>query len=159
MAPLTVTLENAPKVWEWLNRGGIAVWSSADLSDPGWSVTTPRFNQDGTVVTKPHQKAHDVPRYISLADNQVVVAQPRELKRFHVAVRRDPQGLSWNLADASIRRGRREIAKALERYADAWHEIDYDNQDCVIIVSDTLTPIDQWAKEHGYGVDGDRPAE
>ena len=40
---------NAPKIAEWLRtRGGIATWKSVDLSDPGFSMTTPVNNADGT---------------------------------------------------------------------------------------------------------------
>jgi hypothetical protein len=145
--PLTVIPENAPRIWEWLNRGGIAVWSSADLSDPTWSVTTPRFDKDGAPVTKPHWKAQEEPRYIALADDQVLVARPRELKRFHVAVRRGAQGMSVKLTDGATRRVRREVEKAAKQYKDAWFEFDYLTQDCVIVVSDTLTPIADWIKE------------
>jgi hypothetical protein len=45
----SVTPENAPRFSEWLkSRGGVAIWRSVDLSDPGASVSTPALTPEGT---------------------------------------------------------------------------------------------------------------
>jgi hypothetical protein len=65
-----ISEENAPLISQWLEeRGGILVWDSADLCDPGKSWTTPAHNADGTRTGKPSWQAQSEPaRRIMLTD-------------------------------------------------------------------------------------------
>jgi hypothetical protein len=82
-----VTVANAPKIAEWLkSRGGIAIWTSIDLGDPGYSVTTPALDANGDPYTKPRWKVASEPARIITDPAEVVVSTDIEVKRFHVAV-------------------------------------------------------------------------
>ena len=142
---------DAPKVWEWLQtRGGLAVWGSLDLSNPGWQCTTPLNQSDGQPSTKPHWRATTEPIRVITDSADVQVIVPKEVKRFHVAVRaKGPMGMTLVVSDGGSRRIRAAVDKASEKYdCEAWHQpddCDYDN--AVIYVPDSLTPISEWVVE------------
>ena len=105
-----VMIEDSPKIREWFaTRGGIAVWPSVNLSNPGASWTTPRLALDGTPTTKPTWQAGNTPHEIT-DPADVVVVTAREVRRFHVAVRIGSQGMSLKLTDASTARVRKAVA-------------------------------------------------
>jgi hypothetical protein len=134
----TCTAENAAKVWDWLQtRGGVAVWRSVNLSNPGASWTAPYKDDQGVVKGKPTWEADEKPERIITDPSEIVVLVPKEVKRFHVAVRRG-DGLSLKLTDASSRKVRAAVAKAGEG---AWYVFDYMFQDAVIYVADKEQPI------------------
>ena len=134
-----VIAPNAAKFWDWLqHRGGLAVWESINLSNPGASWTTPATHTDGSPATKPTWEAANTPARIITDPADVVVDVPKLMKRFHIAVRVGSQGMALKLTDASSDRVRREVAKAGD---DAWHEFDYDTQEALIFVPDTTVPI------------------
>ena len=114
MDKLVVFEENAPKFSEWLKtRGGLAVWRSVDLSDPGASCTTPALTE-GKPTTKPHWKYANEPERIITDANEVQVQRMAEVKRFHVAVKRGSGFMNLVLTDASDARVHRELDKAGE---------------------------------------------
>lgn len=140
-----IDTSDAATIADWLkNRGGILIWDSADLSDPGASWTTPALNADGTPVGKPTWKARDKPtRHITSPDD-VEVVTPREIKRFHVGVR-PSSGLSLKVTDGGSRKIRNEVEKAAVKYGDAWYEFDYESYDnAVIVVADRKVPLKEW---------------
>ena len=95
MEPHVITVANAPRIAEWLRtRGGIAIWESADLSDPTFSLTTPANDADGQPFPKPHWKVASQPARIITDPAEVMVSKDIEVKRFHVAVRCGNQGLT-----------------------------------------------------------------
>lgn len=115
-----VSPENATLIRTWLEqRGGIAIWRSADLSDPGASVTTPVNAEDGTPTQKPGWKWQATPERIITSIDEVEVVVPEEVKRFRVALRRGGNGLKIKLTDAASKRVRDAVAKAGEG---AWYE-------------------------------------
>lgn len=125
-----VTSENVAWISEWLKtRGGIAIWESLDLSDPGRTVTTPRLQANGEPVTKPGWKYSDAPVRIITDPAEVWVSVDEEVKRFHVA------GFTLKVTDGGSRRIRREVEKAGEG---AYHVFDYNTQEAVI-----LRPVSQ----------------
>lgn len=135
----------ASRFAEWLDkRGGLAIWESADLSDPTWSCTTPRLQEDGTPYTKPHWKAQSEPARIITEWDDVEVTTGKEVKRFHVALRRGSQGLTIKLTDGSSRRLRSALAKAGE---DAWYEFDYEMQEAVIYVPASCVSLREYLQE------------
>lgn len=141
--PIKVSPDKAPLLRAWLrDRGGIAIWRSADLSDPSWSTFTPALDINRQPTRKPSWKAKDEPERVITDAREVLVVIPKELKRFRVALRR--AGLQLKLSDASSLKLRRELAKLLGREGGAaWYEFDYDSQEAVIYVpAQTLTLIE-----------------
>jgi hypothetical protein len=50
----TVSSENAEKFKTWIrDRGGVAIWESVNLSNPGRSWSSPALGTDGTPYPKP----------------------------------------------------------------------------------------------------------
>lgn len=143
-----VGVNNAQQIFSWIrDRGGIAIWDSQNLSDPGRTWTTPLHNQDGTRRTeKPHWSANQIARVITdPAEVEVVVA--KELRRFHVAVRMAANGMILKLTDASSKQVRRAVAKAVQEFGDAWHEFDYESQkNAVIYVPAEVVPLAEWMR-------------
>lgn len=141
-----IKARDAQMVWEWLkSRGGIAIWHSVDLSDPSWSCTTPVNDQDGNPKPKPHWKAEDRPHRVITDPDEVVIVEPKEVKRFHVATRMGSQGLSLKVTDDGSRRIRQAVAKAEVDHhceGEAWYEFDYgDYENAVIYVPGSQVPI------------------
>ncbi len=115
-----ISPENATLIRTWLEeRGGLAIWRSADLSDPGASVTTPAKAEDGTATLKPGWKWQETPERIITNIDEVEVVVPEEVKRFRVALRRGRNSLKIKLTDAASKRVRDAVAKAGEG---AWYE-------------------------------------
>ncbi len=142
--------QNAPLILTWMRkRGGVAVWGSLNLSDPGKTWTTPVRAEDGTPAPKPHWGATNEPlRVITDMDN-ILVDTPKEVKRFHVAVRTGAQGMSLKVSDGGSRRIKKEVAKAGE---EAWYEFDYDTQEAVVYVPDATETLQAWAGRKGLGL-------
>jgi len=144
---LIVFEENAGKFSEWLKtRGGLAVWRSIDLSDPGTSCTTPALTNTGTPSNKPHWKYGDKPERIITDASEVEVQRMVEVKRFHVAVKPGGGFMQMVLTDAGTARVRREVEKAGKGSSYIFDYGDYNN--CVIIKPDKVQPLPEWEAEH-----------
>lgn len=140
-----VTEDNAEKILGWLReRGGIAIWRSVNLSNPGASWTSPAKAEDGTPTTKPRWQAANEPERIITDPAEVSVATDEEVKRFHIAVRYGSQGMSLKLTDGSSNRVRNAVEKAGEG---AWYEFDYDSQEAVIYRQKALVPLLEWVAD------------
>ena len=141
--------ENAQTIHDWLaTRGGIAIWSSANPADPSGSWTTPVNHADGSRRTeKPHWSALAISRVITdPAEIEVVV--PKEIRRFHIAVRMGTNGLILKLTDASSRRVRQAVQKASQQHGtEAWYAFDYSTQEAVIYVADKKVSLPEWMKQ------------
>jgi hypothetical protein len=136
-----VTERNAARIQKWFEeRGGVAVWPSANLSNPGASWTTPATNPVGGPPEKPTWEAANDPLIIT-DPAEVVVVIPELVKRFRVAVRFGRQGLSLKVTDAGSARIRREVEKAGDG---AWYEFDYDTQEALIFKSGREVPLTEW---------------
>jgi hypothetical protein len=136
---LTVSPENADRFRDWLqNRGGLAIWRSVNLSNPGASWTTPALQPDGSPTPKPTWEADSHPERIVTDPAEVEVVEPREVRRFHVAVRRGSQGFTLKLTDASTRKVRAAVEKAGD---EAWYVFDYSTQEAVILVPGETRPL------------------
>lgn len=132
---LTVTQENASLIHEWLrSRGGVAVWESVNLSNPGAEVLTPADRTD-----KPSWQVGNAPVRIVTDVTQVIVTVLKEVKRFHVATRFGSQRLSVKVSDGGSRRIRSEVTKA---GAGATYVFDYgDYNNAVILVPEKTVPL------------------
>ncbi len=159
--PYVCDARNAEKIHDWiLHRGGVFIWKSINLSNPGGSWSTPatirRGDCEGSKAAegspddilpypKPNWQCGNEPRHItSLSD--VVVATAKEVKRFHVAIRM--AGLSYKVTVAGTQKIRTEVDKAAKNYSrPAWYQFDYGSEkNCVIFVEDTVMPLMEWAQ-------------
>lgn len=145
--PHVVQSENARKMADWLaNRGGLAIWHSVNLSNPGASWTTPANQIDGKPTPRPTWEADSKPERIIMDAADVIVSEDREVKRFHVAVRRGSQGFMLKCTDASSDRIHREVARAGNG---AYYEFDYDSQEAVIMAPARQVSLVDWLQENG----------
>lgn len=144
--PHRITAENAQQIWGWFQaRGGISLWASVDLSDPGRTWTCPLRGPDGEPCKKQNWKMENAP-YATITDpTQVVVDVPKEVKRFHVAIRRGSGFMQMVLTDGSTRKVKRAVEKAGEQ---AWYVFDYFTQEAVILVPGETTPLPEYAAKH-----------
>jgi len=143
---LQVAPDNAARFAIWLqSRGGLLVWNSADLSDPGASVTTPALTVGGEPTASPGWKFPGPPaRHVTSVDDVEVVID-RVVKRFHVAVRPSGNGLALKVTDAGSARIRREVEQA---GPGAYHRFDYgQHENCVICAPAKVVPLVQFLAE------------
>lgn len=145
----TCEAENAPRFADWiLNRGGLAVWLSADLSDPAKSWTGPVRDPQGVYNTKPHWQAQSEPVVIT-DPSEVGVCESKEVNRFRVAIRTGAQGFTLKVSDGGSRRIRAAVAKAGDG---AFHTFDYGTQEAVIFApTGPLISLAEWIRKHKEG--------
>lgn len=78
---LEVTPENAAKFWEWITkRGGVACWTSLDLSSGGRTVFTPANTEDGKPMGRPHWQYPEKPQRIVTTSFDVIVREGTRAK-------------------------------------------------------------------------------
>lgn len=141
MAKVTTSGEHAAKLLNWINtRGGVAVWRSIDLSNPGAETFTPAIT-DGKPTGKPHWRFANEPAMVITNSDEIEITKDEEVRRFHIAIRRGSQGLSLKLTDASTRKVRAAVEKAGEG---AYYEFDYSTQECVIMKPISTMPLSQY---------------
>lgn len=128
----------AQKIIGWIrDRGGIAVWRSADLGSPLVRWTTPLNGPDGTPTGRPSWQAEKAPYRVITDAADVEVVTGKEAKRFRVSLARG-DGLSVRLTDASSRKLRGAVEKA---GSGAWYQFDYATQEAVVYVPGDVTPL------------------
>lgn len=140
--------ENVGRFFEWMeNRGGIAVWNSANLNNPTATWCTPIQDENGNFNKKPNWQASEIIRIITDI-NDIDVVTSKEIKRFHVATR--IKGLTSKVTGGGSRRIHAAVAKAKKEYGDAWYEFDYyDYNNAVICVPGERTPLSEWEVNSG----------
>lgn len=140
--------ENVGRFLDWLeNRGGIAVWNSVNLGNPGATWSAPINDEEGNVKGKPSWQAGKVIRIITDI-NDIDVVTSKEIKRFHVATRQTL--MSIKVTEGGSCRINNAVAKAAEEHGDAWHEFDYeDYKNAVICVPGETTPLSEWEVNSG----------
>lgn len=122
---VTCTPENAPKLADWIaTRGGIAVWNSANLSNPGGQWLTPSLDAEGKRVPKPTWQAADEPEMIVVMPERVGVEAISEFKRIRVALRRSSNGLMLKLTDHSQHMVDKALAACEAKHGNAFAERD-----------------------------------
>ena len=135
--------ENAAKFWTWFqNRGGVAVWGSADLGRAGDTWTTPLWKEGTRELQVPDYWAIDrrAPNETYTDPMQVLVELPKEVKRFRVALKR--KHTSFMCTDGSCRKIVKELTVANALCDDkAWQIFDYDTQEAVILIPDQEVPL------------------
>lgn len=131
LKPYITSPENAIQVTEWIrDRGGIAIWQSANLADPARTVTTPALTAEGEPCPKPAWWTGTSPACIITDIADVLVAKDLPVKRFRVGLRRSDGGMQIKCTDAATRRIRAEVAKAGDG---AYYVFDYATQEAVIM--------------------------
>lgn len=138
-------IENAERFLDWIkNRGGIAIWESINLSNPGASWSTPA-QTDGKPTTKPNWQCANQPARIVTSTDDVEVAFDKEVKRFHVATRMGSQGLMIKVTDGGSRKIRKEVEKAGKG---AYHVFDYGSyENAVIMAPEKTLSLTEWEQE------------
>lgn len=143
----TCLVEDAAKLREWVaHRGGVAVWRSINLSNPGKSWSTPANQKDGNPTVKPTWESGDAPTFIVTDPALIGVVTDQEVKRFHVAIRPGSQNflgtpLMWKCTDKASARIRRELERAGKG---SRYEFDYGTQECVILAPISVVPLSHW---------------
>lgn len=106
--------DHAAKLRDWIqNRGGVALWRSIDLSDPGASVLTPADS------AKPRWKFANEPEVIVTRGSDVGVYQEVLFRAFHVALRRSTNGLAFKLTDYASERVHKVMNECREKHGNA----------------------------------------
>jgi len=139
--------ENAGKFLDWItNRGGVAVWESINLSNPGASWSTPALTPEGKPYSKPTWQAGNEPVKIVTDPDKIKVFTAKEVQRFHVGVRMGGQGLTLKVTDG----GNRRIQKALVKHGEeSFCQFDYEVQDAVIFVPEGEISLTEFVKQDG----------
>lgn len=142
-----VDQENAAKIWEWITtRGGLALWQSIDLSRPDLSWTCPLRDSEGKEAQKPDWRSDSKPYRVITDPKEVLVETMKEVRRFHVGVKRGGGFMSFVLTDASSTRVRAACEKA---GPNATYVFDYGAQDAIILVPDKEIGLQEWAQTAG----------
>lgn len=145
--PHVVASQDAERIWDWLTtRGGLALWKSINLSNPGASWTAPLLGPHGETKAKPNWQCDSEPYRIITDPDEVSVVVDREVKRFKIHTRMGSQGLTLKLTAASTRRVEREVAKAGEG---AHYVFDYATDEAVILAPESEQTLKSWAHERG----------
>ena len=136
---ITIDSEAAPRLAEWMVKDcGLARWDSVNLSNPGASWITP-----ATATRKPNWQADSQPALFVTEPEEVGVTTYKEVKRFHVAVRRGSQGLSLKLTDASSAKVRKAVNQAGDG---ATYQFDYFFQEAVILAPAEMISLADWMR-------------
>ncbi len=140
---LEVDAHDAVKVSRWVRHcGGVAVWASQDLGDPGRTWLTPAKRTDGPPSPRPHWSAADAPERVVTSMDVIEVVERREANRLRIAVRRG-DGLRLDLTDASSRRLRNAAAEYGEGATHA-----FEGGEAVVYAVIRRVPLSQWMKEN-----------
>lgn len=138
------SIENAAQFKKWIEtRGGIAIWQSQDLGNPGQSWSTPALQADGKPACAPHWSCSKSPDRVIVSAEDVIVETPLEVARMKVAIKRW-SGFYMVLTDASTKRVRKAVAAIeVSHKKAAWHSFDYDTQEAVIYIAGESKPLSE----------------
>lgn len=144
--PHGIRVENAVKILNWIKtRGGVAVWRSVNLSNPGMSWTCPVNDEYGVAKPRPYGEAESTPSRVITSTDDIMVHTDVEVGRFKIHLRMSDNGLMLKLTDNSTLKVNKATRDAGPY---AYHLFDYGTEEAVILAPDgnsmTLT---QWAKE------------
>lgn len=140
------TAANASRFASWIReRGGIAVWTSIDLSRPGEQCSTPVRTDEGLPYTKPHWMYGDTPVIVT-DPAQVGVYTETVFKVIPVVLRRSSNGLSLKLADSSQRNLDRVLDRCRTKHGNAhWKRGGLDDRPSMsVFFSGDLIPLPGW---------------
>jgi len=132
---------NAEKIRSWIaTRGGVAVWNSCNLSNMR-ELFCPVLDETGHPNGKPAWDMPDKPTTIITDESGIEVSYAKEVRRFHIAVRRGAQGFMLKCTSASSARIEREVRNA---GPGAYYQFDHDSQDAVIFAPEKIIPLTEY---------------
>lgn len=135
---------DAPKFWDWIkSRGGVAVWRSVNISNPGASWSTPVKTLSGDDFSKPTWQADGSPLIITDPD-VIKVFDARQVARVKLAIRTRGRGLVQKPTPASNHRVRKALKEAGD---DAYHV--YDGDVALIMKPCGEMSLRAWAEKSG----------
>lgn len=145
-----VAKENAKKFWDWIkDRGGVAVWRSVDLSDPGQSWSTPRMTATGEAASPPTWRASAAPDKVITNPANIGVYDRELVRTIRVGIERGSE-LSWVLTAAASDR----LRLALRLIGDgAFYEFSLDDNGrrvAVLYRSVPLGSLADYARKEGW---------
>ncbi len=148
--------DNARLLWSWIkNRGGVAKWSSINLSNPSGSWITPTLDKEGKPYGKPTWQAANDPEIVTDPED-IGVYQAKLYKAFNVAVRW--AGLGTKLTDASQRKLDACLEKCKEEHRDSFYKrgvlaegVNEDRPSMGVFYTESIIPLSQWIKANGEG--------
>ena len=126
------TLGARIKFQDWIaNRGGVRVWKNVCLPNTGdEEMFTPANDPDGGRYPKPNWSVDCGETVITDINFFRFVKSWQERKRFHVAIRRGANGLTFKCTNASSRK----IWAACDKFPGSSYRFDYGTQEAVIEV-------------------------
>ena len=140
---LEIDERHAVKVSRWIAEcGGVAVWGSLDLSDPGRQFFTPARLTDGAPSGPPHWSSPREPKRIVTDPAEVEVVTHREVKRIRVAIR-PGYGLGLVLTGAASAR----LRKALDDIGPGAVYV-FEGNEAILYAEVSRTPLPKWMAEH-----------
>ena len=130
---------NAAMFAAWIaTRGGVAVWPSVNLSNPGASWSTPALT-NGLKTNKPTWEAAENPERIITSMDEVDVVTFVEVKRFHIALRMSD--FAVKVSDGGSRRIRKETMRAGDGAI-----YRFEGQEAVILKPSTTITLREWLR-------------
>lgn len=155
MDPHECSPDSAVKMLGWIRtRGGVALWRSVNLSNPGASWSTPARTADvggipGDPYPRPTWEAADKPERVITDPAEIIVVVRKEVRRFRIALRRGGSGAFFGkLTDASSKKLRAALEKAGEGSS---YTFDYETQEAIITMPDRTVPLAEWVSESPEG--------
>lgn len=137
--------ENAARFADWIaTRGGVAVWRSVNLSNPGASWSTPALAADGKPMARPTWEVDNKPERVVMSADDVDVTTGREVKRVKIALRRG-DGLSIVLTSHSSKKLRAACDAA---GPDSWYEFDGMGY-ALVFVPGEVVELSAWVAARG----------
>jgi hypothetical protein len=136
-----ITPDHAPKVLKWFEEtGGLQVWDSINLSNPGARWFTPNHQPP----QKPNWQTSTEHVLVITDQAQVGVAVYKEVKRFRVALRVSGTGLYLKLTDAASRKLQKEMSRVGD---EAVYKFDHTTQEAVILVPESTISLAEWVAQ------------
>jgi hypothetical protein len=139
---LLASVVNAASLARWIrHRAGVAVWRSANPSNPDGQWLTPA-TINGKPFPKPDFQCAQNPKIVTNPDH-VGLSTDKEVIRFRVGVDR-----SSFPALKIINAGMCKIRAAVSKAGDgAFYRIDYFSQEGVILVPDKIISLSDWIRQ------------
>jgi len=133
-----ISSDKAHLVYQWIKeRGGVAVWRSANPENPTMSWTGPLLDKDGNEASKPNSQAMGTPYLIIKELSDVMVIVPKEVARIKVSER---------LSDEDTHKLNKVINQTEKKYRKkAYYKIM--GQEVNVYINNRLISLEHYIKE------------
>ncbi len=155
---------NAQKYWDWIqDRGGLAIWESQNLSNPGASWITPATirqgdcegftneSPDANVILpypQPTWQAGKEPARLVIDPKQVGVYTAELYKAFRVGL--VGREMSLVLTSGAQRKVDKHMAECKEKHGDSFYRkgvLEIEGASMGIYYTKTIVPLDEWIQQ------------